>query len=191
MSVNNVNSASGVGSTSAASAAQDVAATLMGATVGTFDDQLEDMNDDLKKNNEDKQEVRTDQAEASSVESNTQNCTANGVGSGGWQITAAQQAELNELSTKYGLGEFPAGVSSVDENGQTQVVYTKEAFETAMENLKDAMSGKIETLNSTSELKMIKFQGLMDARKQAIMMLTNMIQSQSQTNQGIIQNMKG
>ncbi|MCP5463588.1 MAG: hypothetical protein H7A33_01025 [Deltaproteobacteria bacterium] len=57
--------------------------------------------------------------------------------------------------------------------------------------LLDGLDNKLSALNSKSELKMIRFQALMDARKQALMQLSNMMQSQNQTNMSIIQNMKG
>ena len=61
----------------------------------------------------------------------------------------------------------------------------------SIEALKDSADSKIQSLNSQTELKMINFQALMDSRKQAMLMLSNMISSDNSTKQAIIQNMKG
>ena len=60
-----------------------------------------------------------------------------------------------------------------------------------LQEIKDGFADKVDSLNQSSELKMIRFQALMDARKQAFMMLSNMVNNNHQTMQAIIQNLKG
>lgn len=57
--------------------------------------------------------------------------------------------------------------------------------------LKETLENKIADLNSQSEMDMIKFQSLMDARKQTVMMLSNLMNGDHQTKMNILNNMKG
>lgn len=59
------------------------------------------------------------------------------------------------------------------------------------ESLKEKIDGKIQNVNSDSEIRMIYFQSLMDSRKQAMLMLSNMVSSENSTKMAIIQNLKG
>lgn len=60
-----------------------------------------------------------------------------------------------------------------------------------LENLRSKHENNLQNLNTTSELDMIRFQSLLDARKQMLMQLSNMISQDSQVKLEIIRNMKG
>jgi len=106
-------------------------------------------------------------------------------GDGTVDSVSVSQAELEDLTnmmTELGLStaELPeaSGQSSYDVSLKT------------LDSTQNKLDNKLDDLNSTSELKLIRFQSLLDARKQALLQLSNMINSSSQTAMAIIQNFK-
>lgn len=77
-------------------------------------------------------------------------------------------------------------VSLVAVNGKSHAVP-----ENLIQAVKDGLDSRLSDLNSTSELKLIHYQSLMDARKQAMLMLSNLISADNQTRLSVIQNLKG
>lgn len=59
------------------------------------------------------------------------------------------------------------------------------------DSIKSKIDNRLNAVNSTSETKTIYLQALMDSRRQAMMMLSNLINAENSTKMAIIQNMKG
>lgn len=93
----------------------------------------------------------------------------------------ADYAKFEKLAASAGID-----TSAVAASGKSRAV-----AENVLQAVKDALDSKLSDLNSTSELKLIRYQGLMDARKQAMLMLSNMLSSDNQTRMAVIQNLKG
>ncbi len=96
---------------------------------------------------------------------------------------------LKSLGQKMAAEDLEDEISDV-ENSRDSVVDSIQFSKKDLEDLKTTYSNKIDDLNSSSELKMIRFQTLTDARKQALLMLSNMISSDNSTKLAIIQNLK-
>lgn len=164
-----------------------------GATVKEYDEEIQDHTIELQALNEQKQAVRTDKNQITVLLSQmdvvdgqgftftddsgvSQSMTGNAT-----IITSSDKTELETLAAALGI-QLNIGFSS------TSSSYAID--ESSLKSLSDALDGKMSDLNSTSELKMIQFQSLMDARKQAMMILSNLLSADHQTKMAVIQNMK-
>jgi hypothetical protein len=80
-------------------------------------------------------------------------------------------------------GSFPP---SGFPNVAHEVKFSKEEAQTLIENIKTS----IDNLSSSSQLDMIKLQGLINKRNQTIEMMTNLMQKLQKTNDAIVGNMR-
>lgn len=79
----------------------------------------------------------------------------------------------------------------LNDRGQIVGYYLdKETFDERIEAAVEKKERELTDLNSTSELTMLQVQSLVDQRKNALLMLTNLIASKNETMMGIIRNMK-
>lgn len=106
-------------------------------------------------------------------------------------LTTEQRDQLISVAKKLGLlSEFKKNYgysgNGYNAGGNNQCYVTKNFLETVKENFDNELTD----LNSQTETDSIKFQSLMDARKQNLLMLSNMINSDNQIKMSIINNMK-
>lgn len=163
---------------------QAVMATISGPMVEEYDKLLNSYNVELISINNEKSAVRHERDNfAITAGQGSQYTPGEGEeqeGVSGKLYSKEEYDELNAIADDYG----------VDLN---ETIIDGEYFlsEQIIEDVKDKMDSKLQDLNSVSELKMIYFQSLMDSRKQAMLMLSNMISSDNSTKMAIIQNLKG
>lgn len=108
-------------------------------------------------------------------------------------LSKEEKLALNALAGRLGLSEELALNYGYDGNGKLQDgTKTNQRYITKdfLESMKESLENELTDLNSNTEMDSIKFQSLMDARKQSLLMLSNMISSDNQTKMSIINNMK-
>lgn len=167
--------------------------TQIGGTIlAEYDTQIQDYSAELTALNKEKSIVRQDKVTLTGLATKCQDYTSKG-----YSITdengaktdftgkavAVSKSEHNktiELARSYGVD-----ISGMPTGPGGYIIP-----EGLINSLKEAIDSKIQDLNSSSEIKLIHFQSLMDARKQSLMMLSNMINSDNQNKMTIIQNMK-
>lgn len=108
-------------------------------------------------------------------------------------VTGAELDEIRAAAEKAGINlddffDSDLTVYSIRSGADQGKTAVPKALLTA---LADTCDKKVQEMNTNSELKMIQFQSLMDARKQALLQLSNMINSDKETLMEIIRNMKG
>lgn len=153
-------------------------AIIAGDVVRSYDDQIGDYNQEIVALNTRKQSFREKKLYVQGIKASEVRMDDNQTK--GRIINSDQQAELKKIA-------FDAGVNTDELYAAIDSGFISE------ENLDTIMEGvdsQIKNLNSTSEIKMIYFQSVIDARKQAMMMLSNLMKSDSDTKAAIIQNMK-
>lgn len=172
-------------------------AYLGGAVVQEYDTQIQSFTAELTAMNEEKAAVRADKIEITALAAEAQSITdadgykmlnpdgtySNFVG----EAVVLSSAEASELAEEAASLGVTMDVSKLPTGSGTDVVVDKKF----LDSMEQALDSKLTDLNSTSEMKSIQFQSLMDARKQAMMMLSNLISSDNQTKMAIIQNLKG
>ncbi|MBF0104367.1 MAG: hypothetical protein HQM16_03460 [Deltaproteobacteria bacterium] len=163
-----------------------IVSTIGGAMVENFDVQLADMNGEMMQIIEEKNKAMADKEQLVNCVSERDTKEVAGQKIPGYKVADDSQElnDIREIAAKYGVN-----TSSLI----TQTCADSAWFvpETLIQTIKDAVDTKLNDLNSTSELKMIRFQSLMDARKQSMMLLSNMMNADHQTKMAIIQNLKG
>lgn len=195
MSNTTVNEAGSTNSTTATSAISPNYNEFENACVAAIEDydvQIAAYTAEMTDLIEQKTEVREAKGEVDSLASRT----PDGEGEAAYiQLTQEEGEALIESLEEAGFdtteledGTYFYGVDQNDD-GETEWVYKLPPswLEAASQNLDDQMT----ELNSQSELKMIGFQSIVDARKQTMLMLSNMVNNNSQTMLEIIRNMKG
>ena len=160
-----------------------------GAMVQEYDAEIQDYTNELQAINTQKEAVRTDKNQTTVLLSQLTSAdgycdSANKAMTGSVaEITTDEKTEIQDLADSLGI---TLTIGSKTTDGTT----TYGIAESSLKALGDALDSKLSDLNSTSELKMIQFQSLMDARKQSMMMLSNLLSSDNQTKMAVIQNMK-
>lgn len=151
---------------------------LGGQMVEEYDRAIQIFSAELMGINAEKSNVNSHKADVMRIVANKKKITSetDGVSKSAYVITGTEYQKLVRYAGEYGVALNGVAEGSVPES--------------FIEELKDAIDNKIQELNSTSELRMINFQSLMDGRKQAMMMLSNMLNSDNQTKMSIIQNFK-
>ncbi len=163
------------------------ASIISGSMVQEFDQQIGIFNSELMGINAKKTDVRADKMSVVSILSGTEteyaskDAQGNSVDIKGIQVNPSQLKELESMCIEYGLN---LENTLNNNNGVINVPLS------TVKALEEAVDGKLSDLNSTSELKLIHFQSLMDSRKQAMMMLSNMLNSDNSTKMSIVQNLK-
>lgn len=107
------------------------------------------------------------------------------------EVTGAELEEIRELAEAAGIS-LDSLFDTITTEYAIKDIEGQYAFpKDILTALADTCDKKVQDMNSNSELKMIQFQSLMDARKQALVQLSNMINSDNETLMEIIRNMKG
>ncbi len=188
MAVDNVNGSGSVSGVQSQSGASAVTSTLYGEVVTELDQQIKDFNKELETTNAEKQELRETKYSFNTTSDKITE-TVNDKSVACVDISPADYKVMCDIAIANGA-QSSIPTSGIALEGGTVYRFSKEVFDGFCTTVNDKMDGKLTDLNSMSELKMVKFQALMDSRKQAMAMLTNTMQSQSQMNQQIIGNMK-
>jgi hypothetical protein len=139
---------------------------LLDGVVGSHSEDMKKRNDQISKMNEALQSVRAHSAKGE-----------------GFEI-AANSSEI-KLFKEMGV-PLPKDVQKQLDEGKIPLKFSKEEAQAMTENIKTG----IDNLSWSSQLDMIKLQGLINKRNQGIEMLTNLMQKFQQTNNTIIGNMR-
>jgi len=174
---------------------QGIQALLGGAVVQELDAQIDLFSADLMTVNTEKQLIRNDINSLSALSSDKIRVEEDNVYVHEPQSEPPTYFEMGDEVVQLNGEEFIAvedlaqslGVNFTYGEGNKKKIVGINMIAT----IQEALENKLKDLNSTSEMKMINFQSLMDARKQAMMMLSNMVNSDNQTKMSIIQNLKG
>lgn len=164
---------------------QSLMLTIGGTVVREYDKLLNSYNEELIGLNTAKTVLREDRDELQRILNKgtkvLQKSDENSLEERGTKITLnnSQKEKLKQIFHKYGYTFPPAGSDGYFFPDET------------IEKFQEKIDGQIQDLNSTSEIKMINFQSLMDARKQAMLMLSNLLQADKTIKEAIIQNMRG
>lgn len=176
------------------SALAEVESSLGGAVVRELDEQIRMYSAGLAANNAQQQAVRADITRLNNVISGQTTTISADIykksGSENDFLSAGDYYVFGKNSREFAFLQEMAGAAGVVlEYGsyKGKVAVSREQINSLIEGLE----GRLKDLNSVSEIKMINFQALMDARKQAMLMLSNMINADNQTKMAIIQNLKG
>lgn len=169
-------------------------AQLGGAVVADYDAQIRSFTAELTAVNAEKSAIQadkvsltslmtglTDLPEAKGYSYKDESGTTQKYSGKAYVMNQGEFAKFETLARSVGVKTDAAPA-----NGKSRAVP-----ESLLQAVKDGLDSKLSGLNSTSELKLIHYQSLMDARKQSMMMLSNMIGSDNQTRMAVIQNMKG
>lgn len=107
-------------------------------------------------------------------------------------VDAAASLGFKSIKTKRGgeRGDFFEMNKIITKNVKGGTIGRDKVTVKFLESIKEALENKLSDLGSSSEMDTIKFQALMDARKQNIMMLSNLMNSDHQTKMSIMNNMK-
>lgn len=159
---------------------------IAGSVVSELDAQIGIFNAELLAANVKKSEVRGHKVDVMAIAARAEGeFSVDGSGENdpkfkGVAVSESEKTAIESLAQNYGV-DLTVKVSS---DGQTVISSAQ------LQSLEEAVEGKLADLNSTSELKLINFQSLMDSRKQAMMMLSNILSSNNNTMMSIIQNLK-
>lgn len=164
---------------------------ISGAVVAEYDAQIQTYSAELTVINDQKTSVRQDKVTLTGLAAKCQDITGKGykiTDESGTKIDFTGKAvpvSKTEYNTIIDLAkDYGVDVSNLPSGSGYMMP------ESLIESLKEALDSKLQDLNSSSEIKLIHFQSLMDARKQSLMMLSNMMNSDNQNKMAIIQNMK-
>lgn len=170
-------------------------AYMGGAMVQEYDAQIQMFTAELTAVNAEKSAVRADKLAVTGLQSNLKTFVASGENVAYFPDGTVYEGEAAVLGSNEvaNLREQAAslGVSMNDPallNGSNNTYAVDVKF---LEDIEGALDNKLTDLNSISEMKSIQFQSLMDARKQSMIMLSNLINSDHETKMSIIQNLKG
>jgi hypothetical protein len=169
-------------------------AQLGGAVVADYDAQIRSFTAELTVVNAEKNEIQADKVsltslmaglsdipEAKGYAYKDESGTTQKFSGKAYIMSEGDYAKFENLARSVGVKTDAVAV-----NGKSRAVP-----ESLLQAVKDGLDSKLSGLNSASELKLIHYQSLMDARKQSMMLLSNMIGSDNQTRMAVIQNMKG
>lgn len=158
-------------------AMSEYTATLT-SCVEEYDVQIANATHEMQGIAEEKSETRADQSTVNSLLN--QKKTDEETGEGYVVLDLKALPQLSQMAKEYGvsLGTLSGSLSK------------PEVKASVLEELATKLETKLDDLNSTSELKMISFQALIDSRKQALLQLSNLYKSSSDTTMEIIRNMK-
>jgi hypothetical protein len=154
---------------------------LIGDVVSNYDDQISAFNAEIQATTDEKNALTQTKSDLQNVPS-----TGTGVNDtvGAYhQYTPEQYQNLLAIADTVGMRDTIT-------NGTDSTHSDDFVSNDALDKVQSSIDDKISELNSTSELQMINFQSLMDARKQSLTMLSNMINSDNQTKMAILQNLK-
>lgn len=170
--------------------------TLGGTMVEEYDHLLSSYNAEMVGINAAKSQARQDRNNVAMAGGTGQAYTmpeadADNAGAAGIRLNSDELEKLEEYAAAYGINISSIALNDPMYGLKSGDVNKNFVSNETLDSIKGAIDGRIEDLNGTSELKMIRFQSLMDARKQSMMMLSNMVSSDNSTKQSIIQNMKG
>lgn len=179
-------------------AVQDFVSLIGGRVLNEFNEQVQMQKADIEAIVAEKAAVRADLSKLKTLQAESEDISSDGMDpyidpktgdkfTGEAFMIHQNNSELYEaiqdLIKKSGA-EF--SFSDLPHNSNSVVI--PKAFYESLENTLDS---RLQTLNTQSEIKTISFQAVMDARKQALLMLSNMLNSDNQTKMAIIQNLKG
>lgn len=155
-------------------------AIIAGELVRSYDNQIGDYNQELVSLNALKKSFRDNKIKVGNIKAQPVHSREEegGLTTEVRMIDEDQQAYLAEIAEEVGI--------------DSEELNLKSGFisEENLDSITEAIDAQIKNLNSTSELKMIYFQSVIDARKQAMLMLSNLLKADSDTKSAIIQNMK-
>lgn len=161
---------------------------LLGDVVANYDDQIQAYSEEIQQITVEKNNLT--EMKTAINEYPTQTKGSDAVNAGYTEITgpfrtydSAQYYNLMQMAQSVGLGGTLQ--NGTDANHSLYAV-----SESTISSIQSALDNKISELNSSSEIKMINFQSLMDARKQTMLMLSNMVNADNQTKMAILQNLK-
>jgi hypothetical protein len=161
--------------------------------ISELDAQVQQYGNELQDSDSQKQDYRAKEHVVDSLLGAPDTVIKNGddLESEGKSLTVEQAEKLVEILKSLGRDFEATGIQiAIDQSKKSGEggISIETSF---LQEIKDGFADKVDSLNQSSELKMIRFQALMDARKQAFMMLSNMVNNNHQTMQAIIQNLKG
>lgn len=165
----------------------------LGGSVQEYDVQIANATNEMQEIAMEKSDVRADQSLINSCLDSDSEIKTDTKGRDVERVEVTQ-SEWEQISG--GLGdEYGLPIVSTDTDTQTRTAVQKTpgiflVSKEYLENLKTKQQSKLDNLNSSSELKMISFQALMDSRKQALLQLSNLYSSSSEIAMEIIRNMK-
>lgn len=140
-----------------------------------FNQQLADISEAMQTQLNEKKELREELASLETLNGRTEVTDSNGEEA--VEISAEEKTELEQMG--YTDLNFVA-------KSDGSYTVTKDSLGSAIENGQEELAG----LNATSELTMLQIQSLVDQRKNAITLLSNLIASKNETLTGIIRNLK-
>jgi len=179
--INSVSATNGIAGVSHDSTG-DLQALLVGDVIANYDDQIKVFSDEIEATTAKKSEITALKSQINGVPT---------AGSGDntklgayHEYSPTHYKKLSALAATVGMaGTVTEGTDSSHANYYVS--------DDVIADIQAALDNKLADLNSNSDIKMIGFQALMDARKQSLMMLSNMISSDNQTKMAILQNLKG
>lgn len=182
-----------LGQNGPADASQALMAFMGGSMVQEYDAQITAFSTELSSTNAEKEVVRADKTKLTVLEADAKTLTdADGYYDKDGVVYTQQAVVMLESQVEQFIGgAAKLGVAISKESLPTNGNSGYAVSTSIIDSVKDALDNKLSDLNSSSELKAIQFQSLMDSRKQAMLMLSNLINSDNQTKMAIIQNLKG
>lgn len=189
MYANNTNRTTDVNSTSSATGVAGATETEMDQVLGLsvvsdYDTQLAAIAQTMQDQLQQKQDIREEIMALNALY--TQPETTGDDGQVYVDLTAEEVAQLNLTPEQAGqVYEVRDGNGNITGYRMLETDF-KEVVDTAIENKQMELS----QLNSNSELTMIQVQSLVEQRKNAMMLLSNLIAARMSSMQAIIQNMK-
>lgn len=155
--------------------------TFVGAHLVTdLTQQLNDVSRSMKEDLEIKQGLRTEIAELQNLETQTTSVIENG----------ETFRHLNEEQmTKLG---YPESATTFEDEASGETLYkiSEEDFDTARKNAIGQREETLSQMNSQGELTMLEIQSLVEQRKQALTLLSNLLAASNQIAQTIIGNIR-
>lgn len=143
--------------------------------VGDLNDQLAGISETMRQQLADKQIIRQD---LSNLQSFNSRCIAKtSQGEEAITVTDKEYSELVKKQPGFQFERIPDGSG----------YYLKKD---SLKNVIDGAQEKLASLNSNTEMTMLQIQSLVDQRKNALTMLSNLISARNETMMGIIRNLK-
>lgn len=159
----------------------DLENTVAVAVVADLDQQLAAISNGMKRQLEDKQALR---GELESIHQLRAEPPATTIDGETFVDLSAEQAVL--------LGATNLGIPLETEGGEvTRYRLSQDEFQVASQNAVESREGRLGELNATGELTMIQIQSLVDQRKNALMLLSNLLAADHEISKTIIANIRG
>lgn len=158
----------------------DMEISVSGALVEDLDQQLAQISKTMKETLVEKQALRS---ELEAIFDLKQNAPVENIDGVEWVNLSPEQAQL--------LGVTQSAFPKETENGEV-IKYSlkKEDFDSATKASKEIREEQIAGLNSNSEMTALKVQALIDQRKNALLLMSNLISSAGEVAKHIIGNTK-